>query len=88
MIPSKRAIHNLTQLHAELAGKIKTNREIGDKLRTQMMQVEAVIKTLRPDFTIKGDGAIGRQDAHAEPKQELGVHVAILCDRRGARWRG
>lgn len=51
-ILSKQAIHTLTQLHAELAGKIDSNRKSGDKLRMQMMQVEAVIKMLRPDFPI------------------------------------
>lgn len=51
-ILSKQAINTLTQLHAELAGKIDYNRKSGDKLRMQMMQVEAVIKMLRPDFPI------------------------------------
>jgi hypothetical protein len=51
-ILSKQAINTLTQLHAELAGKIEGNRKSGDKLRMQMMQVEAVIKMLRPDFPI------------------------------------
>jgi hypothetical protein len=51
-ILSKQAIQTLTQLHAELGGKIETNRKSGDKLRMQMMQVEAVIKMLRPDFPI------------------------------------
>ena len=51
-ILSKQAIQTLTQLHAELGGKIETNRKSGDKLRVQMMQVEAVIKMLRPDFPI------------------------------------
>jgi hypothetical protein len=51
-ILSKQAINTLTQLHAELAGKIDSNRKSGDKLRMQMMQVEAVIKMLRPDFPI------------------------------------
>jgi hypothetical protein len=35
-----------------LAGKIDSNRKSGDKPRMQMMQVEAVIKMLRPDFPI------------------------------------
>jgi hypothetical protein len=51
-ILSKQAIHTLTQLHAELAGKIETNRKSGDKLRSQMVQVEAVIKMLAPDFNV------------------------------------
>jgi len=51
-ILSKQAIHTLTQLHAELAGKIETNRKSGDKLRARMVQVEAVIKMLAPEFNI------------------------------------
>jgi hypothetical protein len=51
-ILSKQAIHTLTQLHAELAGKIETNRKSGDKLRAQMVQVEAVIKMLAPEFNV------------------------------------
>jgi hypothetical protein len=49
-ILSKQAIHTLTKLHAELAEKIDSNRKSVDKLRSQMMQVEAVIKMLAPDF--------------------------------------
>jgi len=51
-ILSKQAIHTLTQLHAELAGKIEGNRKTGDRLRAQMVQVEAVIKMLSPDFNL------------------------------------
>jgi len=35
-----------------LAGKIETNRKSGDKLRSRMVQVEAVIKMLAPDFNV------------------------------------
>jgi hypothetical protein len=49
-ILSKQALHTLTQLHAELAGKIETNRKSGDKLRCQMVQVEAVMKMLDREF--------------------------------------
>ena len=51
-ILSKQAINTLTQLHAELAGKIEGNRKTGYKLRAQMVQVEAVIKMLSPDFNV------------------------------------
>lgn len=51
-ILSKQALNTLVQLHAELAGKIEGNCKAGDKLHLQMMQVEAVIKMLRPDFPI------------------------------------
>jgi hypothetical protein len=41
--------HAAHPTHAELAGKIETNRKLGD-LRAQMVQVEAVIEILAPDF--------------------------------------
>jgi hypothetical protein len=52
-ILTKQAMNTLTQLHAELAGKIEGNRKSGDKLRMQMMQVEAVMKMLNPDFSLR-----------------------------------
>ncbi len=51
-ILSKQAINTLTQPHAEIAGKIESNRVSGDKLRAQMMHVKAVIKMLSPDFDV------------------------------------
>lgn len=56
-ILSKQAMHTLTQLHAELAGKIEGNRKSGDKLRSQMVQVEAVMKMLDPDFNARAISA-------------------------------
>jgi hypothetical protein len=56
-ILSKQALHTLKQLHAELAGKIETNRKSGDKLRAQMVQVEAVMKMLDPDFNARAISA-------------------------------
>lgn len=50
---SKQALHTLTQLHAELAGKIETNRKSGDKLRAQMVQVEAVMKMLETEINLR-----------------------------------
>ncbi len=52
-ILSKQALHTLKQLHAELAGKIETNRKSGDKLRAQMVQVEAVMKMLDPEVNLR-----------------------------------
>ncbi|WP_298255837.1 hypothetical protein [Bradyrhizobium sp.] len=46
------ALKTLEQLHGELAGKIEGNRKTGDKLRLQMMQVEAVMKMLNPDVNL------------------------------------
>lgn len=56
-ILTKQALNTLTQLHAELAGKIESNRKSGDKLRAQMVQVEAVIKMLEPDFSVRAISA-------------------------------
>ena len=52
-ILSKQALHTLRQLHAELGGKIETNRKSGDKLRAQMVQVEAVMKMLDPEINLR-----------------------------------
>lgn len=51
------AIKTLTQLHAELAGKIDGNRRTGDRLRAQMVQVEAVMKMLDPEVSVRGISA-------------------------------
>jgi hypothetical protein len=51
-ILSKQAVYTLGLLHAELAGKLLENKRAAIKLRTSMMQVEAVIKMLAPDFNI------------------------------------
>ncbi|MCU1250010.1 MAG: hypothetical protein JWQ49_3039 [Edaphobacter sp.] len=56
-ILSKQALNTLTQLHAELAGKIETNRKSGDKPRSQMVQVEAVMKMLDPEFSARSISA-------------------------------
>jgi hypothetical protein len=52
-IQTKKALHTLTQLHAELAGKIKANTKMGETLRAQTLQGEAVIKMLKPGFNVR-----------------------------------
>ena len=51
-IASKQAAYTLGLLHAELAGKLLENKRAAVKIRTSMLQVEAVLKMLRPDFNI------------------------------------
>ncbi len=51
------ALKTLTQLHAELAGKIKANDKADDVLRGQMIQVEAVMKMLDPAVNFRGIAA-------------------------------
>jgi hypothetical protein len=43
-IKSKQAVFTLSQLHAELAGKLMDNKRAAIKIRTAMMQVEAVVQ--------------------------------------------
>jgi hypothetical protein len=51
-IASRQAAYTLGLLHAELAGKLLENKRAAIKIRTSMMQVEVVLKMLRPDFNI------------------------------------
>jgi hypothetical protein len=51
-IASKQALYTLGQLHSELAGKLLENQREAKRLRTSMLQVEAVMKMLAPDFDL------------------------------------
>lgn len=53
-ILSTQAIHTLKQLHAELGGRIIDNKLQADRLRLQMLQVEAVMKMLDPRVSLRG----------------------------------
>jgi hypothetical protein len=81
-ISSKQALHTLTQLHAELAGKIETNRNQGDKLRAQMVQVEAVINMLAPDFSVAGIAAKRRNKSNPWFKRGTVFRSAVDVLRR------
>src|SRR6202163_1165743 len=56
-IASKQAVYTLGLLHAELAGKLLANKPEAIRLRTAMMQVEAVVKMLEPGFNVCGIAA-------------------------------
>ena len=47
------ALKTLTQLHAELAGKLSANQRETKRLRLAIFQVEAVMKMLSPEFNIR-----------------------------------
>ena len=47
------ALKTLTQLHAELAGKLAANQPETKRLRLAIFQVEAVMKLLSPEFNIR-----------------------------------
>jgi hypothetical protein len=52
-ILSKQALHTLGQLHSELAGKLLGNQREAKRLRTAMLQVEAVMKMLDPAANLR-----------------------------------
>jgi hypothetical protein len=49
-IKTKQAVY--PQLHAELAGKFLETRRQGVRLKTAMMQVEAMLQMLQPGFSV------------------------------------
>jgi hypothetical protein len=83
-ILSKQAMHTLTENHAELAGKIETNRRPGDKLRSQMVQVEAVMKMLEPDFNARAISAKRRNTGNPWFKRGTLYRSAVDVLRRAA----
>ncbi len=52
-IATTQALHTLVQLHAELAGKIDSNKREAERLASCMIHVEAVIKLMDPDFNVR-----------------------------------
>jgi hypothetical protein len=52
-ICTKQAKLTLTQLHAELCGKVDTNKKEAEKLAESLGHVEAVLKLLDPAFCLK-----------------------------------
>jgi hypothetical protein len=81
-ILSKQALLTLTQLHAELGGKIESDRKSGDKLRAQMVQVEAVMKMLDPDFNARAISAKRRNTGNPWFKRGTLYRGAIDVLRR------
>ena len=63
-IASKQAMFTLSQLHAELAGKFLENRNAAVKIKTAMLQVEAVMQMLQPGFSVKGLSAKRRNKSN------------------------
>jgi hypothetical protein len=64
-IKTKQAVYTLSQLHAELAGKFLENERNRVRLKTAMMQVEAVLLMLQPGFNIKSIAAKRRNKSNA-----------------------
>jgi hypothetical protein len=83
-ILSKQAIFTLSQLHAELAGKFAENRNAGVKIKTAMMQVEAVLQMLKPDFDIRTISAKRRSKSNPWFKRGTLFRSAVDVRRRAS----
>jgi hypothetical protein len=81
-IASKQAIFTLTQLHAELAGKFAENRNAGVKIKTAMMQVEAVLQMLQPTFDVRSISAKRRNKSNPWFKRGTLFRSAVDVMRR------
>jgi hypothetical protein len=84
-IASKQAKFTLSQLHAELAGKFLENRNAAVKIKTAMLQVEAVMQMLRPGFNVKGLSAKRRNKSNPWFKRGTLYRSAVDVMRRAGR---
>jgi hypothetical protein len=81
-ILSKQAVFTLTQLHAELAGKLMDNKRAAVKIRTAMMQVEAVLQMLQPGFSVAAIAAKRRNKSNPWFKRGTLFRSAVDVLRR------
>jgi hypothetical protein len=81
-IASKQAIYTLQLLHAELAGKLLANKREAIRLRTAMLQVEAVVKMLSPDFNLRAISAKRRNKSNPWFKRGTLFRSAVDVLRR------
>src|SRR3977135_101833 len=82
-IKSKQAIYTLSQLHAELAGKFLENHRQGVRLKTAMLQVEAVLQMLQPGFNVQSIAAKRRNKSNPWFKRGTLFRSAGDVSRRG-----
>ena len=83
-IASKQAIFTLSQLHAELAGNLLANKLAAVKIRTAMMQVEAVLQMLQPGFSVAAIAAKRRNKSNPWFKRGTLFRSAVDVMRRAA----
>jgi hypothetical protein len=81
-IKSKQAMHTLSQLHAELAGKFLENRNAAVKIKTAMLQVEAVMQMLQPGFNVRSIAAKRRNKSNPWFKRGTLFRSAVDVLRR------
>lgn len=77
-------MHTLRQLHAELAGKLIDNKSEARRITKAMMQVEAVMKLLQPDFNLRPI-AVRRRKPNPWFKRGTLFRYALDALRKGGR---
>ena len=81
-IASKQAVYTLGLLHAELAGKLLANKREAIRLRTALLQVEAVVKMLEPGFNVARIAAKRRNKSNPWFKRGTLFRSAVDVMRR------
>jgi hypothetical protein len=81
-IASKQAVYTLGLLHAELAGKLLANKREAIRLRTAMIQVEAVLQMLQPGFNVASIAAKRRNKSNPWFKRGTLFRSAVDVMRR------
>ena len=79
------ALKTLTQLHAELAGKLNANQRETKRLRLAMFQVEAVVKMLQPGFNVATIAAKRRNKSNPWFKRGTLFRSAVDVMRRAGK---
>src|SRR3981081_4592387 len=83
-IASKQAAHPLGPLHADSAGKLLDNKRAAIKIRTSMMQVEAVLQMLQPGFSVAAIAAKRRNKSNPWFKRGTLFRSSVDVLRRAA----
>src|SRR5947199_4898434 len=81
-IKTKQAVYTLSQLHAELAGKFLKNSRQSVRLKTAMMQVEAVLQMLQLGFNVASIAAKRRNKSNPWFKRGTLFRSAVDVLRR------
>jgi hypothetical protein len=81
-IKTKQAVYTLSQLHAELAGKFLEARRQGVRLKTAMLQVEAVLQMLQPGLSVASIAAKRRNKSNPWFKRGTLFRSAVDVLRR------
>jgi hypothetical protein len=75
----------LSQLHAELAGKLLENRSASVKTRIAMMQVEAVLPMLQLGFSVAAIAAAPQQEQPLVQARKPVSRGGCVLRRAGSR---